>query len=396
MSKASGGVVFDRVSKRYGKLTVVDEVSFTVSPGELVTLLGPSGCGKTTTLRMVAGLEPVTSGRIAIGGTDVTLRAANERDVSMVFQSYALFPHMTVLENVCYGPLSTSSDKVAARKLAHAKLEMLGWPGSAIACRRSSPAASSSASRWRARSCSSQRCCCSTSRCRISTRSCAGACGRRSATCSSRSSSPVIYVTHDQEEALAVSDQIIVMESGRIAQKGTPHELYESPASRFLADFIGDANLVDGELLAGDGGRSFSAGGAGMPVTADGIAPGPATLAVRPNRLRLAHPDRAPCRACASAPPTSAAASSTWWTPRGASSSCSTTRRASRAHATTRSAWRSTRTPRSCCAARTRPKNCAAFLDALEGRQPNEPRKSVLPISIPLCRRIAYAAVRWK
>ena len=107
MSKASGGVVFDRVSKRYGKLTVVDEVSFTVSPGELVTLLGPSGCGKTTTLRMVAGLEPVSGGRIAIGGTDVTLRAANERDVSMVFQSYALFPHMTVLENVCYGPLST-------------------------------------------------------------------------------------------------------------------------------------------------------------------------------------------------------------------------------------------------------------------------------------------------
>ena len=129
MAKAAGGVVFDHVSKRYGKLTVVDDVSFTVSPGELVTLLGPSGCGKTTTLRMVAGLEPVTSGRIAIGGNDVTLRAANERDVSMVFQSYALFPHMTVLENVCYGPLSTSSDKAAARKLAHAKLEMLGLAG---------------------------------------------------------------------------------------------------------------------------------------------------------------------------------------------------------------------------------------------------------------------------
>ena len=124
-----GGVVFERVSKRYGNVTVVDEVSFTVSPGELVTLLGPSGCGKTTTLRMVAGLEPVTSGRIAIGGTDVTLRAANERDVSMVFQSYALFPHMTVLQNVCYGPLSTSSDKAKARELAHAKLEMLGLAG---------------------------------------------------------------------------------------------------------------------------------------------------------------------------------------------------------------------------------------------------------------------------
>ena len=100
----------------------------------------------------------------------------------------------------------------------------------------------------------------------------------------------VIYVTHDQEEALAVSDHIIVMDSGRIAQKGTPHELYETPASRFLADFIGDANLVDGELEAGAGGPTFTAGGAGMPVRADGIAPGPATLAVRPNRLRLVAP----------------------------------------------------------------------------------------------------------
>ena len=100
----------------------------------------------------------------------------------------------------------------------------------------------------------------------------------------------VIYVTHDQEEALAVSDHIIVMESGRIAQKGTPHELYEQPASRFLADFIGDANLVDGDLMAEADGRVFAAGGARMPVRADGIAPGPATLAVRPNRLRLTAP----------------------------------------------------------------------------------------------------------
>ncbi len=290
MSKASGGVVFERVSKRYGKLTVVDEVSFTVSPGELVTLLGPSGCGKTTTLRMVAGLEPVTSGRIAIGGTDVTLRAANERDVSMVFQSYALFPHMTVLENVCYGPLSTSSDKAQARKLAHAKLEMLGLAGlgdrlpselsggqqQRVAVARSlvlepavllfdEPLSNLDAKLRR--------------RVRQEIRDLQQALELT-----------VIYVTHDQEEALAVSDHIIVMESGRIAQKGTPHELYESPASRFLADFIGDANLVDGELVAGEGGRSFSAGGAGMPVKADGIAPGPATLAVRPNRLRLTTP----------------------------------------------------------------------------------------------------------
>src|SRR6185436_3322725 len=290
MSKASGGVVFDRVSKRYGKLTVVDEVSFTVSPGELVTLLGSSRCGKTTTLRMVAGLEPVTSGRIAIGGTDVTLRAVNERDVSMVFQSYALFPHMTVLENVCYGPLSTSSDKVQARKLAHAKLEMLGLAGlgdrlpselsggqqQRVAVARSlvlepavllfdEPLSNLDAKLRR--------------RVRQEIRD-----------LQQSLDLTVIYVTHDQEEALAVSDHIIVMESGRIAQKGTPHELYEQPASRFLADFIGDANLVDGEVATGDGGAMFSAGGAAMPVRADGVPHGPATLAVRPNRLRLAAP----------------------------------------------------------------------------------------------------------
>ena len=290
MANAAGGVVFDRVSKRYGKLTVVDEVSFTVSPGELVTLLGPSGCGKTTTLRMVAGLEPVSSGRIAIGGTDVTLRAANERDVSMVFQSYALFPHMTVMENVCYGPLSTSSDKANARKLAQAKLEMLGLSGlgdrlpselsggqqQRVAVARSlvlepavllfdEPLSNLDAKLRR--------------RVRQEIRD-----------LQQSLKLTVIYVTHDQEEALAVSDHIIVMESGKIAQKGTPHELYEQPASRFLADFIGDANLVDGDVQTAGGGLVFAAGGAAMPVHANGVPPGPATLAVRPNRLRLVAP----------------------------------------------------------------------------------------------------------
>src|SRR4029077_1044328 len=129
MDNATGGVTFDAVTKRYGNVTAVDDVSFRVAPGELVTLLGPSGCGKTATLRMVGGVEAVTSGRVMIGGADVTLRAANERDVSMVFQSYALFPHMTVLENVCYGPLSMRIDKAKAREIAHAKLKMLGLAG---------------------------------------------------------------------------------------------------------------------------------------------------------------------------------------------------------------------------------------------------------------------------
>ena len=287
MNGNAGGVVFENVTKRYGGVTAVDDVSFRVAQGELVTLLGPSGCGKTTTLRMVAGLEPVTEGRVLIGGTDVTLRAANERDVSMVFQSYALFPHMTVLDNVCYGPMSMRMDRAKAREVAAAKLGMLGLAGlegrlpselsggqqQRVAVARSlvlepkvllfdEPLSNLDAKLRR--------------RVRQEIRELQQAL-----------SLTVLYVTHDQEEALAVSDHIIVMDGGKIAQQGTPRELYEAPASRFLADFIGDANLVDGELAVEASGATFTAGGVSAPVHADGLAAGPATLAVRPHRLRL-------------------------------------------------------------------------------------------------------------
>jgi iron(III) transport system ATP-binding protein len=285
--KAEGGVVFEGVTKRYGDVEAVSDVSFEVRPGQLVTLLGPSGCGKTTTLRMVAGLEPVTSGRIFIGGQDVTRRAANERDVSMVFQSYALFPHMNVLENVCYGPTSMRMEKGKARELARSKLSMLGLSGlesrlpselsggqqQRVAVARSlvlepavllfdEPLSNLDAKLRR--------------RVRQEIRE-----------LQQSLDLTVIYVTHDQEEALAVSDQVIVMDRGRIAQQGAPAELYEAPASRFLADFIGDANLVSGELVRHADGAYFSAGNVSARVDADGLAPGPATLAVRPHRLRL-------------------------------------------------------------------------------------------------------------
>jgi len=290
MAAGQDGVVFDRVSKRYGTVTAVDDVSFRVAKGELVTLLGPSGCGKTTTLRMVAGLEPVSDGRVLIEGSDVTLRAANERDVSMVFQSYALFPHMTVLENVCYGPQSMGKDKAAAREIAHAKLAMLGLAGmearlpselsggqqQRVAVARSlvlepkvllfdEPLSNLDAKLRR--------------RVRQEIRE-----------LQQQLALTVLYVTHDQEEALAVSDHIIVMDRGKIAQQGTPRELYEAPASRFLADFIGDANLVDGEFAGG----AFRAGGVSAQVRAPGFADGPATLAVRPHRLRIVDAGRGP------------------------------------------------------------------------------------------------------
>src|SRR3954471_13076340 len=125
----SPAVEFRSVSKRYGTVTALDAVSLTIERGTLVTLLGPSGCGKTTLLRLIAGLEQASGGQILIEGADVTLLSAAERDVSMVFQSYALFPHMTVLENVCYGLRASGMRKAQAVELARGKLELVGLAG---------------------------------------------------------------------------------------------------------------------------------------------------------------------------------------------------------------------------------------------------------------------------
>ena len=279
----AGGVVFEAVSKHYGDVKAVDAVSFTIEPATLVTLLGPSGCGKTTTLRMVAGLESATGGRILIGGNDVTTLSAAKRDVSMVFQSYALFPHMNVLDNVCYGPLSTGVKRAQAILLARNKLQMLGLDG----LEQRLPSELSGGQQQRV----------AVARSLVLEPSVLlfdeplsnlDAKLRRRVRQEIRELQQslqltVLYVTHDQSEALAVSDRIIVMEDGRIAQEGSPRDLYRRPASRFLADFIGDANLVDGEAL--DGGRSFAA--AGVQIAVQGAFAGPASLALRPHLLEL-------------------------------------------------------------------------------------------------------------
>src|SRR6476661_1694706 len=244
MSNVTGGVVFAGVSKRYNEVTAVDDVSFEVRPGQLVTLLGPSGCGKTTTLRMVAGLEGVTRGRILIGGDDVTHRAANERDVSMVFQSYALFPHMTVLDNVCYGLRASGMRKPDAEQAASAKLATVGLAG----YERRLPSELSGRQQQRV----------AVARPIVlepevllfdEPLSNLDAKLRRRVReeiheLQQSLSLTAVYVTHDQQEALAISDRIMVMSMARIAQDGTPRGLYEQPNSHFVADFIGDANIV--------------------------------------------------------------------------------------------------------------------------------------------------------
>jgi multiple sugar transport system ATP-binding protein len=278
------------VRKSFGGFEVLHGVTIPIEDGAFVVLVGPSGCGKSTLLRMLAGLENITSGTISIGERVVNNVQPKERDIAMVFQNYALYPHMTVADNMGFSlKLRGASNeeiskgvKRAAEILALTPLldryprQLSGGQRQRVAMGRAivrdpqvflfdEPLSNLDAKLRR--------------RVREEIRE-----------LQQGLSLTVLYVTHDQEEALAVSDRVVVMDGGRIAQQGSPHDLYEAPQSRFLADFIGDANLVEGELALGAHGATFSASGLEAPVRADGVRPGPATLAVRPHRLRLADP----------------------------------------------------------------------------------------------------------
>ena len=288
MNQPVPAVEFRHVSKRYGPAVAVDDVSFTIERGTLVTLLGPSGCGKTSTLRLVAGLEQPTSGQVMIGGQDVTAQSAADRDVSMVFQSYALFPHMTVLENVCYGLRASGTGRARAAEMAAAKLGAVGLSG----YEKRLPSELSGGQQQRV----------AVARAIVlepqvllfdEPLSNLDAKLRRQVREDIRALQQslrltVVYVTHDQEEALAVSDRIIVMHSARIVQDGTPRDLYEQPASAFIADFIGNANMVP--VILGDGGDGVAEVGLGpirLRLPGRGLPPGAAQLAVRPNGFAL-------------------------------------------------------------------------------------------------------------
>ncbi|MCB5175569.1 ABC transporter ATP-binding protein [Microvirga lenta] len=286
--KQAASVEFRNVTKRYGSVTAVDDVSFTIEPGQLVTLLGPSGCGKTTTLRMIAGLEMVSAGQILIGGRDVTNLSAADRDVSMVFQSYALFPHMSVLENVAYGPSVQGASKKDAQAMAMEKLALVGLTG----LEKRAPSELSGGQQQRV----------AVARALVlepqvllfdEPLSNLDAKLRRRVREDIRElqqnlNLTVAYVTHDQEEALAVSDRIIVMSNSRIAQTGTPRELYEEPADLFVADFIGDANILNGTVVELAGPRAHvQIDRLEIDLPHRGVMQGPVKLAVRPDAVLL-------------------------------------------------------------------------------------------------------------
>ncbi|HEV8500356.1 MAG TPA: ABC transporter ATP-binding protein [Casimicrobiaceae bacterium] len=282
-------VRFAGVTKRYGSVVAVADVSFDIAPATLVTLLGPSGCGKTTTLRLIAGLEHASEGRIVIDDADVTHLSAAERDVSMVFQSYALFPHMNVMENVCYGLRSMGMTRAQASERAAAKLALVGLTG----YEKRQPSELSGGQQQRV----------AVARAIVlepkvllfdEPLSNLDAKLRRRVRGEIRDLQQqlkltVVYVTHDQEEALAVSDRIIVMNAARVEQDGSPRQLYNEPSSRFIADFMGDANVVGVTGLERRGDRvSVQVGPMRIDVADRAITAGPAALAVRPHSVRIA------------------------------------------------------------------------------------------------------------
>src|SRR5712692_1519129 len=252
-----------------GQVYAVRDVSIAIAPGELLTLLGPSGCGKTTTLRMIAGFQDPDAGRVWIGGQDVTRLMANKRSIGFVFQSYALFPHLTVFENVAYGlRVQRQADAEIARAVGLV-LDLVGLAG----YDRQMPHQLSGGEQQRVALARAivirprvllfdEPLSNLDARLRVQMR---GEIQRLQKALGITA----VYVTHDQEEAMAISDRIAVMHQGVIVQEGSAEGLYHRPASEFVAQFIGRTNLLRGRVLAtGDAGVEVEVEGHRFRVTA--------------------------------------------------------------------------------------------------------------------------------
>ncbi len=285
------------VSKRFGAISAVDHVTLHVPESSFFTLLGPSGCGKTTTLRIVAGFYPPDRGDVVIGGTRVNDLPPHRRQTAMVFQEYALFPHMTVYENVAYGLRMRRVPDSDVRRRVAAALTLVGLSGvEPVFPTRLSGGQQQRVALARALVVEPEVLLLDEplsnldAKLRVRVRTEIRLLQRQLG-------KTVLYVTHDQEEALAISDRIAVMDRGRVQQIGTPVEIYHHPANRFVADFVGLANFVEADVVGPDalriGGVTLRAplDGTRQQAAREGTAGGRVTLVLRPEAIRL-HPLR--------------------------------------------------------------------------------------------------------
>ncbi|HEY7687421.1 MAG TPA: ABC transporter ATP-binding protein [Dongiaceae bacterium] len=279
----------DSIRKSFGANQVVENFNLSVARGEFVSFLGPSGCGKTTTLRMVAGFETPTSGSIRIDGQEVTHLRPNQRKVGMVFQSYALFPNMTVAQNVAFGlkVANRPQAEIAARveeMLKLIKLPKLGgrYPFQLSGGQQQRVALARALAIKPQVLLLDEPLSALDAKIRVSLREEIRAVQRQLGI-------TTIYVTHDQEEALSMSDRIVVMNEGRVEQIGQPFEIYNQPRTRFVASFVGTLNILKGKILDAAGGRIAIDGQ--EIVAARGIVDGRAgdlrSVALRPEAVSL-------------------------------------------------------------------------------------------------------------
>ena len=304
MSKEQKGVRLDHITKIYKDyktekdFAAVDDISLDIKPGSFVTLLGPSGCGKTTTLRMVAGFESPDKGEIYIGAQAINELTPNKRDTAMVFQSYALLPHYNVFDNIAYGLKirKVAKDEIAERVMAMLKLveleglegrmtnQLSGGQQQRVALARAlvvqpsvllfdEPLSNLDA------------------KLRVAMRT-------EIRRIQQTVGITAIYVTHDQSEAMSISDQIIIMNKGKIAQMGTPREIYYQPKNEFVADFIGEVNFLTGSVTSIDS-KAIHVDVGGVDITAESfekVSKGDSCkIVLRPESITLADQGVLPC-----------------------------------------------------------------------------------------------------
>ncbi|MEU8753912.1 ABC transporter ATP-binding protein [Streptomyces chartreusis] len=284
----SGGIRFDSVTVAYDGNVVLDSLDLTVEPGEVMALLGPSGSGKTTALRAVAGFVRPASGRVFLGGRDVTGLPPYARGIGMVVQQYALFPHMRVEENVAFGLKARKSPKVPRAEIRTRVAEALEMTGMAGYARRYPRELSGGQQQRvaiaRALAIRPGVLLLDEPLSALDARLRSGMLAELARLHRELPDVTILYVTHDQVEALTLADRIAVMDSARLQACGTPRELYQAPGNEFTASFVGNANLLP--VTVGSGGVAF--GGGELKVDTEGAAPGAkATLCVRPHLVGL-------------------------------------------------------------------------------------------------------------